>query len=162
MQATSGGIAVDFLMFVFMVVPYVLAIRTVKQHTANSTNRKLLKQVDQSVLSVASRMMITISLLYIPYITITIMRNYLPLESSTRKNQVYLFAMSISYVLGLSNSFLNGIIFLTFSSKCRRGVLKMVKKRGAGRPVRFRVKEEKCHISTTAPTPSPLIPKLNQ
>ena len=144
-QATRGGIAVDFLMFVFMVVPYVLAIRAVKQHTDNATNRQLLKQVDQSVLSIASRMMITISLLYIPYITITIMRNYLPQGSSMRKNQVYLFVMSISYVLGLSNSFLNGIIFLTLCSKCRNAVMKMVKKRQHHPTVRFG--GEVCQIS---------------
>ena len=128
-EVTTAGIVIDFLMFMFMVVPYVLAIRSVRQHRAIATNRELLKEVDQSVLTIASRIMITITILYIPYITFTIMRKYLPETSPIRNNQIYLFALSISYVMGLSNSFLNGIIFLIVCSKCRFTLIKMLRRR---------------------------------
>ena len=161
-EVTTAGIVVDFLMFVFMVVPYVLAIRTVKQHRANAENRQLLKQVDHTVLNIASRMMITITLLYIPYITFTIMRKYLPPESSIRKNQAYLFALSLSYVLGLSNSFLNGIIFLTVCSKCRVAILNMARKRRDSVKVRLSLKNphSDCQVMIGG-SPVPLITKLN-
>ncbi len=77
---------VDFAIIMLMLLPYALTICAVKKHRQNTVNRKMLSEVDHTVTSVASRIMIAILLLYLPFCVFQILRRYLPDNSPLRIN----------------------------------------------------------------------------
>ena len=133
-QITMVGIVIDLALVAFMLLPYALTVRVVKKHRQHAHNRHLLSKVDHIITSTAYRIVVAIIILYIPYITFTIIRGYLPVHSPLRRKQWFQFGLFTSYGLALANSFVNAIIFISINTKCRRKIFVLC--RNVGRPIR--------------------------
>ena len=120
LDISSVGLGVDFGVVLLMLLPYVFAIHAMKKHKRNSINSRLLSQVDRSITSVASRVMVAVIVLYSPFLGFSVMRRFLPASSPIRTDPVYLAFLFMGHELIYANSFTNGLIFFSIHSKCRR------------------------------------------
>lgn len=120
--------SIDLVMFIIILLPYVLAVLTVRNHRKQAYNRELLKQVDQIITSTATRIMIAVVILFTPYVLFTFPRIILASDSPIRREAWFNACVIIGYLFTHSNSFVNGFIFLSYNVKCRERVVFMLKK----------------------------------
>jgi len=129
-KVASIGIVIDLFLVVFILFPYILSIRTMKEHRNHASNRELLRNVDKVVTVSATRIMIAVIVLYTPYIVFSIIRRFESPNSKLITSKWFSFGLFFSYFLALSNSFVNSIILLNINSKCRRKLFKLMRSMG--------------------------------
>ena len=116
-------ICIDFVIISMMILPYVLSIRVIRKHSKHTVSRNLLKKVDNTISSIASRIMVTILILYSPYITFEVLLFSVDKQSGLRKKQWLQFGVFLGYQLAIANSFVNAVIFISFNKKSRSKLL---------------------------------------
>lgn len=121
-------LSIDMVMFLVILLPYALSIIVVRNHRKEASNRDLLKQVDHIVTATASRIMIAVVILYTPYIVFIFPRVALPTDSAIRKEEWFNVCIFIGFICIQTNSFVNGLIFLSYNTKCREKVLVAINK----------------------------------
>ena len=120
---TTVGIVMDWTLFVFIIIPYTLSVKVVRAHRRNTSHTQMLRQVDDTVTSVAFRITIAVTTLYSPYLILSIVRKLFEDRNTLKTNQLFLFMWFVSHGLIYSNSFTNAIIFICVNSRCRRKLL---------------------------------------
>ena len=120
---TAVGIGLDWILFFLIIIPYVLTVNVVRTHRRNSAHAQMLKEVDDTVTSIAFRIMIAITTMYSPYLVMSALRTLVAPGSKFKSSQTFKFVWFLSHGLIYSNSFVNALIFICVNSRCRRRVL---------------------------------------
>ena len=119
-KVKMAGIFVDFIKLLLMIFPYILTMRVVKHHMRNAVNRRMLSKVDKTITSIASRIMVSITILYTPYVMFDVLHIFLDEKTISERFPWIHLSMFIGYQLGIANSFVNAIIFVSFNKKSQR------------------------------------------
>ena len=117
---------IDFFAFVSVVVIYLLTVKVVRDHQNNATNRTLLQNVSKTVTILASKILVSISSLYGIYTAIAVM--YMVYINKVKDDlKPWLnFALLAGYLLIYVNSFANAVLFLTFSKKPKKKIIRFM------------------------------------
>lgn len=142
----------NILIFVLVLMPYILSIFKMKQHSRNASNRYLLASVDKVVTSTATCIIFAVIIMYLPYVGFCVCRFFI-----LRRNRQPWFLMGsyCSYLILFTNSLVNALIFLSYNVKCRevlyargRRISRLGRSSTGERPMEMRIS----HTSGSAST----------
>ena len=126
----------DATVLITVSVVYTSTIRIVRMHRKDSANKDTLRTVDNTVTSVAAKIILGVTICYGPYLVFILISS--PFGHDRR--QWVNFVKYITYELTFANSFANAFIFLSLNRKSWgkivyfvRSVMMMVKRQDGGR-----------------------------
>lgn len=111
----------DLVLASTIFVTYMLTVRTVRKHRSESFDRNMMSFVDQTVLSIATRILIAIVILLCPYIILSLMRPSLN-SASVRSKGILNFVLHLTYLGCFLNSGVNAIIFICLNKKVQKKI----------------------------------------
>ena len=117
------AVGIDFTITSVLAIVYLLTIKIVKDYRMNSQNRDLLSKADRIVTRLASKILLTIFVLYMSYIVISICHFLLDKKLKNDGKSWFNFALHFGYILAYSNSFVNAVLFLTMSKTAKLKIL---------------------------------------
>ena len=123
-------VAIDAVVALLVVSLYIMTIRVVRSHRNNAQNRELLKNVDKSVTSLATKILISIIVFYISYVIISFTHSTLIKKSEGQKKQWLEFSLFIGYILTYCNSSVNALIFLSLNKPAQKRLRQLFLKSG--------------------------------
>ena len=122
---TIGTSTIDFIIIFWMIIPYILSVRVIREHRSSLTHHWMLAKVDHTVTTLATRIMISIMVLYFPYVTFTVIHISMNRNSVLTTRKWFNFGVFISYQLAYANAFVHAVIFISFNKKSRRKLMKL-------------------------------------
>lgn len=125
-KVTSSGALIDSICFAILFYLYSRTVKSVQRRSTCSATIHGLKPADKVVTRIASRIMVAVTVCYVPYIPYAVI--YFFMQNKTKeisKKQWIWFTMMITYELTLANSLANGVICLRVSKKYRKAVLSL-------------------------------------
>ena len=114
------GACVDFFLLVLMITPYVLLVRVIKRLRNDTVSNDLFHDVDHQINSIAFRIVVTVVLLYSPYVLLSSIRVLLSTNSPVKQDKTFAVMWCISHDLTFVSSFVNAIIFVSISPTFRQ------------------------------------------
>lgn len=132
-QVKMAGIFIDLLIMLLMILPYILTVGVVKKHKNNAVNRRMLNKVDKTITSIASRILISIMVLYSPYIIFNLFHIFVDEQTLQTKYPWIHFSLFLGYQFGIANSFVNAIIFFSVNKKCQKKLFQLCQKESKSR-----------------------------
>ena len=114
--------AIDFAVFISVVIVYLLTIRVVMVHRKNSINKNILQNTDKTMTMLASKILITIVLLYGIYIFVAIAYEVYINKVENDWKSWFNFALLVAYLMTYVNSFANALLFLTMNKKSKEKI----------------------------------------
>ena len=110
---------IDFFVFTSIVVTYLLTVKIVRDHLKNSTNKRLLQNVNRTVTKLASRMLFLLFSSFGIYTTIHVICSvYIKKVENTGKSWPN-FALFCTYLIMYCNSLANAVLFLINNKKVK-------------------------------------------
>lgn len=122
---TIGTCTIDFIIIIWMIIPYLLSVRVIREHRKSLANHWMLAKVDHTITTLATRIMISIMVLYFPYVSFTVVHISLNRSSSLTKRKWFNFGVFVSYQLAMLNAFVHAAIFINFNTKSRRKLVEL-------------------------------------
>ena len=125
------AIGIDCCIFFLLIFPYVMTLFVMRGQMRNASDKGILSKVDGIISKMSARIVTSIIIMYLPYVVFCTMRIFVghgerhagKSGNSLEKSEWFNFCLFVGYLLGLSNSFVNAIVFLSFNRKCRRKLL---------------------------------------
>ena len=124
------GVAVDFIIVLSVVIVTIMAVCAVKSHRRNAGNQSMMKAVDQTMTRLASKILLTIIILYVVYVIIAFLHSAQADKSTGAKRSWLEFGVFLGYLLTYTNSLVNALIFLSVNNKARKVLLRKIFKGG--------------------------------
>ena len=118
-QVNTLVLIADTLMILSIMAAYVLTIRVVKKQRSQLANRRVLDNVDQIISGLATKIIIAVTMFYVPYVGFAMTRPSLIDQTTGEKREWLSFVMFITYELIFANSIANAVIFLNLNKKSR-------------------------------------------
>ena len=117
---SSVAVGMDIFLFIFVVCLQIRTIATTNSTTKGAKNPEILQDVNRKITKLCSRIMISCTVFYIPYMIVDGVRNKIRgvVSLKTKFLLDFLFMMSIIFVF--LNSFVSAVIFLSSNVKARR------------------------------------------
>ena len=113
---------IDFAVFMSVVIVYLLTIRVVRVHRKNSLNKTILQNTDRTITVLASKILITIVLLYGFYTFVAVAYEVFIDKVENGWKSWFNFALLVAYLLTYVNSFANALLFLTMNKKSKEKI----------------------------------------
>lgn len=107
------AVSLDVCLILLTFLAYMMAMAVVKKHRRSTINKTLVSSIEKKVTSMSSRILLSLIILYIPYIATAIMHHWCIDTSEGELRQRLNFALFLGYVLMCANSSANAILFLT-------------------------------------------------
>lgn len=106
-----------------VMLPYVLSVLKIRRYKKGVLFKQVLKTVDGVITQTATGIVISIIVLYIPYITINTIYIFLPNDSPIRETSWVHDIRYICYLLLHTCPFVDALIFLNYNRKCRKKIV---------------------------------------
>lgn len=113
-EAGILSLLLDVTVLVSTYAVYILTVRIVRMHRKDSANRDTLCVVDNTISSVATKVLFGLTVCYIPYLLFIMVKS--PFGD---QDQLLNFILCVTYELTFANSFVNAFIFVTCNRRCR-------------------------------------------
>jgi len=115
------AVIIDVLIALSVFFFYLLAIREIKRHNRNTAAKSVgLQSINQSMVKVASKILLSILLFYISYVIISFSHSILIDKVNSKTKQILDFLLICSYIFTYCNSFVNAAIFLGVNKTAQR------------------------------------------
>ena len=105
-----------------VVIVYLLTIRVVRVHRKNSLNKTILQNTDRTITVLASKILITIVLLYGFYTFVAVAYEVFIDKVENGWKSWFNFALLVAYLMTYVNSFANALLFLTMNKKSKEKI----------------------------------------
>lgn len=116
----------NILASMLAILPYVLSILKIRCYKKGFLYKQMIKTVNSAVTRTATGIIISITILYLPYITLNTIYDFLPDKSPTKKQSWFHGLRFTSYMLLHACAFVNALIFLSYNGKFRKKIVDIV------------------------------------
>ena len=112
--------AADILIVLFIIIVYLYSVKIIKDHQRRSVNRDLLKSVNKKIITLASKILVTIGIFYGIYAVSKVAHVILKTKVKGPDKSWLYFTLHLSYLMLYCNSLGNAIVFLTMDQRLMR------------------------------------------
>jgi len=115
------AVIVDVLIALLVLLLYLLTIRAIKRGNQKPVVKSAAMQsINKSMIKVASKILLTVLLFYIPYVIISFLHTILIKRLNSKTQQILEFLLICSFIFTYCNSFVNAAIFLGVNTTAQR------------------------------------------